>query len=253
MHKNLFGYFHWRSKAKKAACIFSNFQREIFFSLIVLMTTSVLIYFLTNYIICEKDNVIDYGIFLQVKKLVSPAGLNFANELTMLGTGNFLIPAYIFIIIYLENKNYRCLVYLTATTAVSSLLLGWVLKIIFHRSRPLEHLVSGAGGYSFPSGHALGGFIFCGIVLFLVWKIRVSFYFRWFISFIAVLISFGVGTSRIYLHVHYPTDVLGSFFIAIWWLSFMHIVFRLLFGHFISEKRAESEVAFLPNDYYLNN
>lgn len=173
--------------------------------------------------------------------------------MTLLGTGNFLVPAYIFIVIYLEKRNYRCLIYLTVVTAVSSLSLGWLLKWVFHRSRPLGHLVNGAGGYSFPSGHALGGFIFAGIILYLLWKTGHKIYTKWLLSVLIVLLGFGIGLSRVYLHVHYATDVLGSLFIAIWWLSFMHIAFRLLYRDDIYKMKERNETTFFPKDYYLNN
>lgn len=185
--------------------------------------------------------------------MINPAGLKAANIITVLGTGNFLVPAYIFIVIYLRKHNYYCLAYLTGVTAISSLLLGWLLKWLFHRSRPLEHLVSGAGGYSFPSGHALGGFIFSGLVLYLLWKTRLTFYTKWLMSIFVVLLGLAIGVSRIYLHVHYATDVLGSLLFAIWWLSLMHIIFRFIFKNNISQKKEPREALFIENNYHLFN
>ena len=253
MHKSLQKILFSRLKKGDTVETFNEFQIEIILILIVLVTASFLIYFLTHYIISEKENVIDYNIFLLLKPMINPAGLKAAKILTILGTGNFLVPAYIFIVIYLEKRNYRCLAYLTASTAISSLLLGWLLKWVFHRSRPLEHLVNGAGGYSFPSGHALGGFIFSGILLYLLWKTRRTFYTKWVLSVLILLLGFGIGMSRIYLHVHYATDVLGSLLIAIWWLLFMHLVFRFLFKNNIFKIKEQYGTALFPNDYYLNN
>lgn len=251
MHKKLQRSFYFR-KTKQAVGTFKEFKSEFFLILIILATTSFLIYFLTHYIISGKENIIDYNVFLLVRPLISPAGLKAAKFLTTLGTGDFLVPAYIFVVIYLERRKYRVLVYMVSVTAVSSLFLGWLLKWIFHRSRPMVHLVSGAGGYSFPSGHALGGFIFSGIVVYLVWKTRHNFYVKWFASVFVILIGFCIGMSRVYLHVHYTTDVLGSLFIAIWWLSCMHILFRFLFKNNISKKE-QHETVYFPNEYYLNN
>lgn len=229
------------------------YESEFFLVFTILITTTLLIFFLTHYIILEKDNVIDYNIFLLVGKIVNPAGIRVAKMVTLLGTGNFLIPAYIFVVIYLEKRNYRCLAYLTAVTAVSSLLLGWILKWIFHRQRPLHHLVSGAGGYGFPSGHALGGFVFCGMLLYLIWQSKGRFYSKWALSVLVVVLGFCIGFSRIYLHVHYATDVLGSLFIAIWWLSFMHILFRLVYRNNIYKTKERHHPIFYPNEYYINN
>ena len=253
MHKTLQRNTFSRLKAKEVVDTFKEFQIEFFLVLTILATTSFMIYFLIHYIISEKENFIDYGIFLIVRQIINPEGLKVANMITLLGTGSFLIPAYIIIVIYLEKRNYRCLAFLTATTAVTSLLLGWLLKWVFHRSRPLEHLVNGAGGYSFPSGHALGGFIFSGIILYLLWKTKHTFYFKSLLSVLIVLLGFVIGVTRIYLHVHYATDVLGSLFIAVWWLSFIHLLFRLLYGNKLSGIKEQRETTFFPADYFFNN
>lgn len=205
------------------------FDRKLFIAFTLLATSSILIFVLIQYINSQKINIIDNKIFLMTGQMTYPTGVKIAKIVTIFGTGDFLIPAYILILTYLTKRQYTSLFYKTLITATSGLLLGWLLKWIFHRSRPLAHLVSGAGGYSFPSGHALGGFIFSGIVLYLVWKIKCRHFFRWACSILISILSFSIGMSRIYLHVHYATDVLGSFFIAIWWLSLMHILFRILF------------------------
>jgi undecaprenyl-diphosphatase len=253
MHKNLQKSLFSRLNIKDAADTFNEFQQEFFLVFIILVAASSLIYILTRYIISEKENFIDYQIFLLVKQIINPTGLKVAKIVTVMGTGNFLVPAYLLIVLYLRKRNCICLAYMISITAVTSLLLGWLLKIAFHRNRPMEHLASGAGGYSFPSGHALGGFIFSGILLYLVWKTRYSFYTKWAISVLVALLGFCIGLSRIYLHVHYATDVLGSFFIAMWWLSFVHLLFRFLFRNNIYKIKEQSNSAFLPNEYYLNN
>jgi undecaprenyl-diphosphatase len=224
MHKN--PVLTLRSKLKGVFPFELSNKSDIeFFIVFTLLTiSSFLIFVLIQYIISQKNNVIDYKIFLLVRQVTNPTGVKIAKIVTILGTGNFLVPAYILIITFLRKRNYTNLVYKTSITAISGLLLGWVLKSIFHRSRPLGHLVSGAGGYSFPSGHALGGFIFSGIVLYLVWNMKFNYFVKWTCTILFSLFGICIGLSRIYLHVHFATDVLGSFFIAIWWLSLMHIL-----------------------------
>ena len=144
---------------------------------------------------------------------------------TFLGTGSFLIPSYMLIIIYLLRKNCSTHAWLVAVMAISGLLLGWVLKELFHRSRPLFPLVSGAGGYSFPSGHALGGFIFSGVLICLVWQTERKTHHKW--MFVTLITALGamIGLSRIYLHVHYATDVMGSLLVTLIWFSLLNLFF----------------------------
>ncbi len=202
--------------------------------------SSILIFFLTLYVLYQNNNQIDSNIFILTREITNPTGLKIARIVTIFGTGNFLIPAYIILLSLLSKRNYTSLVYKVFAAAFGGLLLGWLLKWIFHRSRPLDHLVNGAGGYSFPSGHALGGFIFFGIALYLVWNMKFSYFIRWTCSILFFLLGFSIGISRIYLHVHYTTDVLGSLFIAIWWLSLMQILFGLFFKN--SNYRAKDKL-----------
>jgi undecaprenyl-diphosphatase len=224
------------SKIKRVFVVeaFRKLDIKFLIAFAILSISSILIFFLTLYIISQKNNIIDYKIFLMLSQFTNPTGVKIARIVTILGTGDFLLPAYIFILAILSKRNYISFFYQTLITAASGLLLGWLLKLIFHRSRPVAHLVSGAGGYSFPSGHALGGFIFSGIVLYLIWKMKLSYFVRWTCSILISLLGFSIGVSRIYLHVHYTTDVLGSLFIAIWWLSFMYILFSILFKNTFS-------------------
>jgi len=205
------------------------FDREFYIVLTLLVFSSFLIFILTRYIFFQTNNLADYNVFLLIRQMTNPTVVKIARLVTILGTGNFLIPAYILVLTYLSKQNYALLVYKIFTAAFGGLLLGWLLKWIFHRSRPLEHLVSGAGGYSFPSGHALGGFIFCGIIIYLIWKLKFSYFVRWVCTVIFSILGFSIGMSRIYLHVHYATDVLGGLLIAIWWLLLIHIVFKVFF------------------------
>ena len=85
------------------------------------------------------------------------------------------------------------------------------LKMSFHRARPelAIHLIN-QGGYSFPSGHSFTNFIFYGMVIFLC---RQKIKNGTIANLITVLLScliFLIGFSRIYLGVHFPTDVLGG-------------------------------------------
>jgi undecaprenyl-diphosphatase len=106
---------------------------------------------------------------------------------------------------------------------VVSLLGGWVLnmvlKTIFQRSRPdIEHLVE-AGGYSFPSGHAMVSAAFYGMIGYIVW---VNLYHRGLPAWPAVLLTplliLAIGVSRVYLGVHFASDVLAGFAAGGVWL-----------------------------------
>lgn len=117
-------------------------------------------------------------------------------------------------------KDYQAALWLAIQSLVGSVLLNQGLKLIFHRSRPLiEHLVE-QGGYSFPSGHSMGSMICYGGILFLLSKKINHKIYRNSLFFIGALLIFVVGLSRIYIGVHFPTDVIGGFSVGAAWLTF---------------------------------
>lgn len=100
------------------------------------------------------------------------------------------------------------------------------LKFIFNRPRPAgEHLVS-AGGTSFPSGHSMGSMLLYGTLIILLPKFIKNKPLCLSLQILLGLLILSVGTSRIYLGVHYPTDVIGGFLMGIAWLSFSYPHFK---------------------------
>lgn len=240
---------------KKISNTISEFLTEILVAFSLLTISLFLTYFLIHFIIPEKKNIIDSSAFLFFKPITSPDHTRIARFITFFGTGSFLIPCYMILVFYLVKRDYKKYAIMVALIAVPSLLLGWLLKVIFHRSRPPYPLVDGAGGYSFPSGHALGGFIFCGILLFIVWKTRNNFYSKWVLSLLVTAFGIGIGISRIYLHVHYATDIIGSFFITLAWFSFFYIFFRIIYKHemFDDVDLYNSDTEFNSENYLSTN
>jgi undecaprenyl-diphosphatase len=205
-----------------------------------------------HFLIPDEMNFVDYNCFVISQSFRSNSNTILAEIITFLGTGGFLVPMYLLIVLlYLKKGQYHYAL-MISTVALSSLFLGWILKPIFRRTRPINHLVSGAGGYSFPSGHALGGFIFCGVVLFVIGRSRLSYTLKFALSLLAVLFGFSVGISRIYLHVHYATDILGSLFIGIAWMSLLHIIFRAIYTDNMYREMNERNAVY-GSDYYFNN
>lgn len=98
-----------------------------------------------------------------------------------------------------------------AITAVICTLVQDSLKLMFQRVRPdvSLHLIQ-QGGYSFPSGHSFTNFVFFGMIIFLCRrKLKNRATSNWITALLGCLI-FLIGFSRIYLGVHYPTDVSGG-------------------------------------------
>lgn len=99
-------------------------------------------------------------------------------------------------------------------------LLSFLLKILFHRTRPDLFRVVQETGYSFPSGHALATMCFYGMVAYLIMRTIDSWRGRLTVMTLAIILSMLIGISRIYLGVHYPTDVIAGYAAGSMWLAF---------------------------------
>lgn len=116
---------------------------------------------------------------------------------------------------------------LLAVSTVGSVLLTTVLKSVFERARP-DLLDTGyvASSYSFPSGHAAVAVGFYGtLALLLAWRLKGLG--RWLVALGGVGLVLLIGFSRLYLGVHYPTDVLAGFLAAPLWVGSVGLVYLL--------------------------
>jgi undecaprenyl-diphosphatase len=227
---------------------------EFFVVLLFFIVAGCLFYFLTIIAIPEKENLIDRLSFYYLKPWITDADTKAAIFISYFGTGLFLVPAYFFIIYLLASIDRKTYAIFVFTVAVSGLLLGLALKELFQRPRPLHHMVS-AGGYSFPSGHSLGGFIFSFLVIFLIWKLKTAGMNKYLLYLISVVFGILIGLSRVYLHVHYATDVLGSFFVAAGWFALIYLLFIMVYKndlHGNNERNAEKPELYESN-YDLYN
>lgn len=114
-----------------------------------------------------------------------------------------------------------------AITVIGGSLLMWVLKISFQRQRPEPffdtHLPA---SYSFPSGHALLSFCLCGAGVAVFSSDREKRWIRIAIWTFAAVLVLAIGYSRIYLGVHYPSDVLAGYLGALVWVLGVGIAYR---------------------------
>ena len=112
-------------------------------------------------------------------------------------------------------------------------LLNEILKFIMQRPRPTEFRLIEETGYSFPSGHSMISLAFYGYLIYLIYKyINNKHLKRILIIILSTLICI-IGVSRIYLGVHYTSDVLGGFLISIAYL----IIYIELINKFVLEKK----------------
>jgi undecaprenyl-diphosphatase len=94
-----------------------------------------------------------------------------------------------------------------------------MIKFIIKRPRPASALASDyTVAYSFPSGHAFTSLTFFGIIAYFVHTYIKNPLLRTILIIFCILMVICIGWSRIYLHVHYPSDVIGGFCLGAMWL-----------------------------------
>ncbi len=102
-----------------------------------------------------------------------------------------------------------------------SALLNVAAKHYFHRARPsLWESISPETTFSFPSGHAMGSMTLAAVLVLLAWPTR----WRWWVLALMVPFVLMVGASRIYLGVHYPSDILAGWTAALAWVFGVYLV-----------------------------
>jgi undecaprenyl-diphosphatase len=109
--------------------------------------------------------------------------------------------------------------WLLVITVLGAEALEQLLKLVFHRTRPVAFFgLREPLGYSFPSGHAMVSCSFFGVLAAFAAARAKSPAWRWFYRISAALLVAAIGLSRIYLGVHYPSDVLAGYAAALVWV-----------------------------------
>lgn len=175
--------------------------------------------YVAHEVLAEREENVDNDVFSFLSAHVISDGLTgFMKVITFFASATFLQIAYgCVFLFYLVGKNTKR-VFEIAVIGLGGFLVNYFMKLAFHRPRPPHPLVAPLQNFSFPSGHATSGFIFYGLIAYLVWKSELSKAWRYVLAFFLVSFSLLIGFSRVYLRVHYPSDVLAGFCVGFAWL-----------------------------------
>jgi len=183
----------------------------------------------------RKHKPIDMLIFDKIKPRVNTMNNNIMLVITFMGKHQFLIPANLILIVYfLLVKKQTWFSIRVITIAISSLVLMLLLKQLFQRKRPLSPLLKAAKGLSFPSGHAIMAVTFYGLLIYILQHSITIDGLKWLVTFLIILLIVLIGLSRVYLRVHYASDVAAGFIIGLLWLLLSLAVLKWLEGYVTS-------------------
>ena len=147
--------------------------------------------------------------------LISDFATPIAKFITNFGGAIFIITLMITLFILIKDKKIGLSIFLNLVIATT---LNQLLKRILQRPRPTEYRIIEETGYSFPSGHSMVSMAFYGYLIYLIYKYVKNKYIKWTLIVLLSILICSIGISRIYLGVHYTSDVLGGFLASISYL-----------------------------------
>lgn len=168
----------------------------------------------------------DSAVRTWVHGFASPAMTTLMRVITEMGSVGLAVVLIIAIGIFLAKGWKRAAGWLVLSV-LGATILSVTLKYGFHRPRPVPFFGAVPHSYSFPSGHSLFSFCVYGTLAGLINARVRSLWLRAVVWTIAALLVIAIGLSRIYLGVHYPSDVVAGYLAAMVWVSSLVIADRL--------------------------
>ena len=168
----------------------------------------------------------DHAIINEVQSWINEGRTKQMVFITDLASVTFLSIATAAITLFLIiRKRYGWALFFFLVNALGGLF-NSTLKELFKRQRPDILPLIEQSGYSFPSGHSMGSFIFYGTLSFMLFRLLKGKWEKTVGAVAAACMIILVGVTRIYLGVHYPSDVIGGFSIGAAWLFFCIMMFH---------------------------
>lgn len=192
---------------------------------IICLISLIIFIILSILVITKNDIYLDSVIYNFISKYRSDDLTYIVKNLTHVSSAFVVILITVLVLIIFKNKKYGLFM---SIDLVLITILQYVLKYTFTRNRPVDINLIEETGYSFPSGHSLTAMAFYGFIIYLIYTSKISKKNKYiYIIFFSMLILV-TGLSRIYLGVHFFTDVLGAFSLS---LSFL-----IIYTHFIKRR-----------------
>ncbi|MBW4504487.1 MAG: phosphatase PAP2 family protein [Scytonema hyalinum WJT4-NPBG1] len=166
----------------------------------------------------------DVPVLLAVHSTANPQLDVVVTMLTKLGVFWGVFPiATVTALLLFNRRRWRSLTYLIVTL-LGSIIINRTAKVLLHRVRP--HLWESPApefDYGFPSGHAMSSMTFVAVLVILTWGSR----WRWLVLIVGTIFVLVIGWTRLYLGVHYPSDILAGWMVSVGWAVGVSLIIRL--------------------------
>lgn len=187
--------------------------------LITIVFPIIIFVFLTINVVNNNTVGFDNYVYQMVSKFISNNITEIMILISFFGSAEFLTALSLILIVALyKREKYSFYASMIVINILLSSLINICVKYIIHRNRPNILRLIEIGGFSFPSGHTMAAMSFYGFLVYLSYKnynVKVKYLIIGILSITILLI----GLSRIYLGVHYASDVLGGLSLGMLWLS----------------------------------
>lgn len=201
-------------------------KKNTFSKLEIILLILCLVIFSLLSILVVTDNIMwfDNAIYSIVSKMMCKPMTLFFKNVTILFDTETVIGILVAFVIFAGNKKLAGIVSLNTGLCV---LVNQITKHIFLRPRPVGISLIKQGGYSFPSGHSMISFAFIGLFIYMILSSKLSKGKKIFFSSLLGLLILIIGTSRIYLGVHFASDVLAGFALSCAYLIlFIKLIYK---------------------------
>ncbi len=153
---------------------------------------------------------------------------NIFKVITFLGSTLFIVLAGIFFFVFFLLKGEKNKSFLISGTLIISTILNNLIKIIIRRERPGVLALVTEKSFSYPSGHMMASVTLYGLLYYLVYKSNLNKKVKIFLEIILIILPILIGISRIYLGVHFATDIIGA--------TLVSLILLLITTNFIAKK-----------------
>ena len=182
-------------------------NKLILSSIFLVLFIVVLILFLTNNVTTFDNKIYDYIIKYRSNRIDY-----LMKSITQFGN---TVPVIIILLVLMITLTSRREVFLIGFNTILTVSTNQILKHIICRPRPSHIRLITEHGYSFPSGHSMISICLYGLLIYLINKKIKNKILKVLLTIILILLILGIGISRIYVGVHYPSDVLAGYLLSL--------------------------------------